>query len=289
MADRARALLNGPFDWMARMVAGVVLTDAAALRGDAEDAVRWMRSSVETLTEAGTRPTVTLRLATLALSAVADTVTELRRAGDDAGVARWSDTAAELLADARWSAGHGYDDMPQGPEGQARLARAEAEWSRVAGAAPDPAAWERAVAAFTYGDTYERARCRLRLADALLAADRREEAATEAGGVRREADRLGATVLRERVDDLVRRGRLAGPARAGAGAAVLTAREQDVLRLLALGHSNRRIGEELFISAKTASVHVSNILAKLNAASRTEAVAVAHRQGLVAPEPTSSH
>ncbi|MZG14086.1 hypothetical protein GTY44_11365, partial [Streptomyces sp. SID5914] len=91
--------------------------------------------------------------------------------------ARWSDTAAELLADARWSAGHGYDDVPQGPEGQAWLARAEAEWSRVAGAAPDPAAWEKAVAAFTYGDAYERARCRLRLAEALLAADRREEAA----------------------------------------------------------------------------------------------------------------
>ncbi len=55
-ADRARALLEGPFDWMARMVGGLVLTDAAALRGDAEDAVRWMRSSVEALTEAGTRP-----------------------------------------------------------------------------------------------------------------------------------------------------------------------------------------------------------------------------------------
>ncbi len=68
---------------------------------------------------------------------------------------------------------------------------------------------------------------------------------------------------------------------------MLTAREQDVLRLLALGHTNRRIGEELFISAKTASVHVSNILAKLHAASRTEAVAVAHRRGLIAPEPTS--
>ncbi|MFJ4330890.1 MULTISPECIES: ATP-binding protein [unclassified Streptomyces] len=288
-ADRARALLDGPFDWMARMVAAIVLTDAAALRGDAEDAVRWMRSSVERLTEAGTRPTVTLRLATLALSAVADAVTELRRAGDDAGAARWSDTAAELLADARWSARHGYDDAPQGPEGQAWLARAEAEWSRVAGAAPDPAAWEKAVAAFAFGDAYERARCRLRLAEALLAADRREEAAAEADTVRREADRLGATVLRERLDDLVRRGRLAGPARTGTGAAVLTAREQDVLRLLALGHSNRRIGEELFISAKTASVHVSNILAKLNAASRTEAVAIAHRQGLLAPEPTSSH
>ncbi|EHN77608.1 LuxR family transcriptional regulator, partial [Streptomyces coelicoflavus ZG0656] len=88
VADRAAALLEGPFDWMARMVAAVVLTDAAALRGDAEDAVRWMRSSVEALTEAGTRPTVTLRLAALALSAVADAVAESRRATDPAGVAR---------------------------------------------------------------------------------------------------------------------------------------------------------------------------------------------------------
>ncbi len=286
-AERARALLEGPFDWMARMVGALVLTDAAALRGDAEDAVRWMRSSVEALTEAGTRPTVTVRLATLALTAVADTVVELRRAGDGAGVARWTDTAAELLADARWSAEHGYDDMPQGPEGQAWLARAEAEWSRISAAAPDPASWEKAVAAFAYGDAYERLRCRLRLAEALLAADRRDEAAAEAAVVRREADRLGATVLRERLDDLARRGRLTDPAPGGGGAAVLTAREQDVLRLLALGRSNRQIGEELFISAKTASVHVSNILAKVNAASRTEAVAIAYRQGLIAPEPTS--
>ncbi|MYR43347.1 AAA family ATPase, partial [Streptomyces sp. SID5910] len=138
-AERARALLEGPFDWMARMVAGLVLTDAAALRGDAEEAVRWMRSSVEALTEAGTRPAVTVRLAGLALSAVADTVTGLRRAGDEAGVARWTQTAAELLAEARWSADHGLDGLPQGPEGQAWLARAEAEWSRISAAAPDPA------------------------------------------------------------------------------------------------------------------------------------------------------
>ncbi|MFF9457634.1 helix-turn-helix transcriptional regulator [Streptomyces flaveolus] len=288
-AERARALLEGPFDWMARMVGGLVLTDAAALRGNAEEAVRWMRTSVEELTEAGTRPAVTVRLATLALSAVADTVAELRRAGDEAGVARWTDTGAELLAEARWSAEHGFDALPQGPEGQAWLARAEAEWSRISTAAPEPAPWERAVAAFAYGDPYERARCRLRLAESLLAADRREEAAAEADAVRREADRLGATLLRERLDDLARRGRLTDPApSAGAGAAVLTPREQDVLRLLALGHSNRQIGEELFISAKTASVHVSNILAKLGASSRTEAVAVAYRQGLVAPEPTAS-
>jgi len=91
-------------------------------------------------------------------------------------------------------------------------------------------------------------------------------------------------VLLERVDELIRR---AGPAEAPPTASPLTAREQDVLRLLARGRSNRQIGEELFITGKTASVHVSNILAKLGAASRTEAVAVAYREGLIAPETTA--
>ena len=62
--------------------------------------------------------------------------------------------------------------------------------------------------------------------------------------------------------------------------AALTDREREVLRLLARGLSNREIGTELFITPKTASVHVSNILAKLGAASRTEAAAIAHREGL---------
>ena len=62
----------------------------------------------------------------------------------------------------------------------------------------------------------------------------------------------------------------------------LTAREYEVLRLVAAGHSNREIASELFISAKTASVHVSNILAKLGVTSRGEAAATAHRLGLFA-------
>ncbi|CAL9283400.1 ATP-binding protein [Streptomyces sp. SudanB91_2054] len=280
-ADRARALLDGPFDWMVTLVAGIVLTDAAALRGDPEDAVRWARSTVARLTDdAGTPPAVTVRLAALALSAVADTVVGLRAAGDEAEAGRWTQAAAELLEQARRSARRGEDDRPQGPEGQAWLARAEAEWERLA-TGPDPAAWQRAVDGFAHGDVYERARCRLRLAEALLAAGRPQEAAREAGLAHREADRLGAAPLRERLDDLVRRAR---PADAGDRATQLTAREQEVLRLLARGRSNRQIGEELFITAKTASVHVSNILAKLEAASRTEAVAVAYRQGLIAPE-----
>ena len=57
----------------------------------------------------------------------------------------------------------------------------------------------------------------------------------------------------------------------------LTARELEVLRLVAAGRSNREIASELFISVKTASVHVSNILAKLGVTSRGEAAATAHR------------
>lgn len=60
----------------------------------------------------------------------------------------------------------------------------------------------------------------------------------------------------------------------------LTARETEVLRLVAAGRTNGEIRATLFISTKTASVHVSNILAKLGAGSRGEAAAIAHRAGL---------
>jgi DNA-binding NarL/FixJ family response regulator len=66
-----------------------------------------------------------------------------------------------------------------------------------------------------------------------------------------------------------------------AAALGLTIRELEVLALVAEGRSNRQVGDALFISAKTASVHVSNILAKLGVASRVEAAAVAHHAGLL--------
>ena len=60
----------------------------------------------------------------------------------------------------------------------------------------------------------------------------------------------------------------------------LTPREREVLAMVAEGATNREIGERLFMAEKTASVHVSRILAKLDVRSRTEAAAVAHRHGL---------
>ena len=61
----------------------------------------------------------------------------------------------------------------------------------------------------------------------------------------------------------------------------LTPREHEVLLLVAEGRTNREIGTELYMSEKTASVHVSRILAKLDVGGRVEAAAVAHRLGLV--------
>ena len=64
----------------------------------------------------------------------------------------------------------------------------------------------------------------------------------------------------------------------------LTARERQVLALVASGATNREVGERLHMAEKTASVHVSRILAKLDVRSRTEAAAVAHRHGLADSE-----
>jgi DNA-binding NarL/FixJ family response regulator len=73
-----------------------------------------------------------------------------------------------------------------------------------------------------------------------------------------------------------------GPAPAG-GPAPLTPREREVAALLADGLSNGEIARRLYISTKTASVHVSNILAKLDMTSRTEVATWAVRSGLVPP------
>jgi len=129
---------------------------------------------------------------------------------------------------------------------------------------------------------YEVARCRWRLAEALLGAGDREQATVAAQAAHQTAVRLGAEPLRGALEALARRGRidLGAGVPAEQGLAGLTPREVEVLRLLVEGRSNRQIAEQLFISGKTASVHVTNILAKLGVHSRLEAAAIARRLGL---------
>lgn len=163
------------------------------------------------------------------------------------------------------------------------LARAEGRESA--------ARWTEIVAAY---EPLERpaqlARARHRLADALLVeGGRREEAVALLREAHATAVRLGYRPLREDVELLAARARLSlapekqtpVPTEPGDDGFGLTPREQDVLRLVAAGRTNRQIAEELFISPKTASVHVSNILAKLGVAGRGEAAALAHRLHLL--------
>ncbi len=96
------------------------------------------------------------------------------------------------------------------------------------------------------------------------------------------AESLGATPLIEAADILSRRLGIRASAPAADRDVLLTAREREVLRLVAEGHSNSRIAADLYISPKTASVHVSRIIAKLEVANRVEAAAVARRLGLLA-------
>ncbi|MFG2718186.1 AAA family ATPase [Streptomyces sp. NPDC048416] len=124
----------------------------------------------------------------------------------------------------------------------------------------------------------------------------RETIATLLRQAHAEAERLGARPLREQLELLARRARIAltapDPVQPDepadpAQALGLTSRERDVLRLVAAGHTNRQIAEELYISPKTASVHVSNIMAKLGVSGRGEAAALAHRLNLFQEGPAT--
>ncbi|GIG02904.1 helix-turn-helix transcriptional regulator [Catellatospora citrea] len=167
---------------------------------------------------------------------------------------------------------------------------------RQAEGSDDPESWAAAVAAFEPLDRpYELAVALLGQGRALLGTHRRGAAAGGLARAQRIATRLGAGPIQAHLDELARRaGGSAGAASAGRTALIsqtdssvssgLTPRELEVLALIARGYRNQRIAEELYISQKTASAHVSNILAKLGAASRTEATAIAHRRGLIVPE-----
>jgi DNA-binding NarL/FixJ family response regulator len=193
-----------------------------------------------------------------------------------------------LVGGGRASAEQGLPEGRKlGVEGSAWVARLEAEWLRLRWLAGHDVpseqelidAWQAAVDGFSYGHVFELARSRARLAAVLRAAGRGREAAVQADLARDVARTLGAEPLLAEIRAL---GTTRAASREAGGSQVLTSRERDVLALLIEGRTNRQIANQLYISEKTVSVHVSNILAKLEVGSRTEAAALARREGLLA-------
>jgi DNA-binding CsgD family transcriptional regulator len=262
-----------------------LFAEHALWQGDTEQALAEAQAAIDLddLPPWGYSPSV-LRPAAVALSARADRAVQARASGDHETARAEASAAAELIDIAR--RGAVFPKRPKfilGPEGRGWLARAEAEYRRAAGG-NDPQAWQAVLDAFGPAYMYEIARTRWRLAEALAEAGRRDEANEQWRQAAQIADRLAARPLRRALDDLARRARIgtAPDLPDGAVLTALTSREREVLRLIAAGRSNREIASVLFIAPKTASVHVSNILGKLGAASRTEAAAIAHREGLAA-------
>lgn len=122
-----------------------------------------------------------------------------------------------------------------------------------------------------------------RWASLLLADGDRDRAAEQLVSAYEIAVNLGANPLRDAVAELARRSRISLPGNdhAPEPATSLTPRELAVLRLVASGLTNKQVGEQLYISQKTASVHLSRAMAKLGAANRTEVVSIAYDRGLL--------
>ncbi len=173
-----------------------------------------------------------------------------------------------------------------------------AELSRIE-TPPDERPWRDAQEAWrSLGDPLEAAYAGWRCAEALLIADggraSAEASLREAFAV---AVELGARPLLDQLRRLARRARIEleprppdgdGTPSAALARFELTARELEVLALLGEGMTNREIAAELFISEKTASVHVSRILAKLSVPNRAAAAAAAQRLGVHRSQPATA-
>jgi DNA-binding NarL/FixJ family response regulator len=260
-----------------------------ALRTDAMDEARTVLRRAAELIVRSEYATRLLRLAAHAERVEAEAAGRARALGEPY-VPLLDEAIAALLARAE------ARPLPHPAEADAWALVARAERARRAfllgeGTA-GPADFEAAAAAFdALSLPLYAVYCRYRAAEAHVSAGDR----VAAGAVLREAaagaQATGSRLLAADVDGLARRARIdladaaaheaaAGPDDSPAARLGLTPRELEVLQLVALGHTNRAIGEELFMSEKTASVHVSRILGKLGVSGRVEAAAIAHRLGI---------
>ena len=226
---------------------------------------------------------VILRLTALALRNEADEV--LRRSAGRGGATATATTTAGLTALFEWAGRFGDKDLV--PEADALRLLCTAERDR-AGAGQDPQAWAAVAGAWlAFGRVPPAAYAKWREAEAAVARRDHPRATRAVREAHRMAGELGAVPLLGELASLAGRGRLdlretrdERPARIEQPFG-LTRREREVLGHLADGHTNRQIARRLYITERTASVHVSNILMKLGVGNRGEAAAVAHRLDLV--------
>ena len=229
-----------------------------------------------------------LRMSWMAQRVEADTAGRAQALGEAYEPAL--DTAAATLKERA-------EARPRFNEACAWGAMAAAEFSRrrmLLGDAPaDSGPWEAAALAFdALALPLASAYARFRAGEALVTAGDRAAATVQLRAAAAIAAQTGAALLGDDVAALARRARIdlreeapetiAEPDDSPVARLGLTPRELEVLLLVAEGRTNRAIGETLFMSEKTASVHVSRILAKLGVGGRVEAAAVAHRLGLAA-------
>ncbi len=253
--------------------------DLVAARAVVEDAI----DRIEFCSEDGER---LAEVACVGVRVEADAAERARDLGDEEAE-RGARLRAEMMQ-ARVQAAAEDLDLPVP---SAHAASAAADVARAAGET-DPALFAAAAEAWAALERpYPAAIARFAEAEAHLRAGDREATVTAARAAAEGARALGSRWLVDEVEGLAARARLrlgAAPPAAADGddadeaAFGLTPRELQVLRLLAGGATNREIGAQLFMAEKTASVHVSRILSKLDVRSRTEAAAVAHRHGLEA-------
>ena len=289
--EEVEALLVDSLEPQFVAVAGVLRAEADRRCGRPVGAREAVESALERL-EFCSDDTVRLaRLAATGVAIEADLAQRARDLGDAEAEADAIARAGVMRSRAEAAAAAGR------PMEVAYAALADGHHLRATGEDPGEA-WETAASRWAALDRpLLVAVARWHAAEACMARGRRDSAAEAAGIALAGARELGATWLVDELEGLIARARLtidAAPSADGGPAPAvvaetadddpfgLTPRERQVLTLVARGATNREIGAELYMAEKTASVHVSRILAKLDVRSRTEAAAVAHRLGLTA-------
>lgn len=282
--DQADELLRDALEPQYIALLATLQAEGALRCGEAEDARKPIDRGIDRIqfcSEDGARIAL---IAAAGLNVEAEIAERARDLGDGE-----SEQAALARADLHRELVRAAAEDGERPIETALLAVAEAEHARAVGD-DDPLLWAAAAESWErLKRPYPRAIARWRQAQAALGRGDRVGATAALAQTEEIASRLGAAWLQAEVEGLAARARLrlakprdrAAQEPPGEEAPFgLTPRELQVLGLVSSGATNREIGERLYMAEKTASVHVSRILTKLDVRGRTEAAAVAHRHGI---------